>query len=47
MEMFKDHPVFRQNRQAIQIVACYDEMEMANVLGPKALKNNKLGVYKK
>ena len=44
-DMFKDHPVFRQNSQAIQIVAYYDEMETANALGPKASKNNKLGVY--
>ena len=41
--MFKEHPVFHQNPQAIQIVAYYDEMETANALGPKASKNNKLG----
>ena len=41
--MFKKHPVFHQNPQAIQIVAYYDEMETANALGPKASKNNKLG----
>ena len=45
MGMFKEHPVFHQNPQAIQIVAYYDEMEMANALSPKASKNNKLGVH--
>ena len=40
--MFKEHPVFHQNPQAIQIVAYYDEMETANALGPKASKNGAL-----
>ena len=44
-DMFNEHPIFHQNPQAIQIVAYYDEMETANALGPKASKNNKLGVH--
>ena len=44
-DMFREHPIFHQNPQAIQIVAYYDEMETANALGPKASKNNKLGVH--
>ena len=43
-DMFEEHPIFHQNPQAFQIVAYFDEMETANALGPKASKNNKLGV---
>ena len=42
--MFEDHLIFSQNPQAIQIVAYFDEMETANALGPRASKNNKLGL---
>ena len=42
--MFEEHPTFNQNSQAIQIVAYFDEMETANALGPRASKNNKLGL---
>ena len=42
-QLFEEHLVFSQNQQAIQIVAYFDEMETANVLGAEAAKNNKLG----
>ena len=41
-QLFEECLVFSQNQQAIQIVAYFDEMETANVLGAKAAKN-KLG----
>lgn len=41
--IFEEHPIFSHNKQAIQIVAYFDEMETANALGAKAAKNNKLG----
>ena len=38
---------FSANPQAIQIVAYFDEMETATALGPRASKNNKLGMRRK
>ena len=42
-EVFKEHPIFSANPNALQIVAYYDEVELANPLGSKA-KKNKIGI---
>ena len=39
---FKDHPVFRSNPLALQVILYYDDIETANPLGSKA-GNHKLG----
>lgn len=41
-ELFKEHPIFKTTPQALQIIAYFDEMEMANPLGSRAAEN-KLG----
>ena len=41
-EVFKEHVVFSTNPIALQIVAYYDVVELANPLGSKA-KRNKVG----
>ena len=41
-ELFKEHPIFSVNLEALQIISYYDEMQVANPLGSKA-KNNKIG----
>ena len=44
-DFFKDHPVFTSNPLAIQIqvILYYDDIEVANPLGSKAV-NHKLGI---
>ena len=41
-EVFKEHPIFSTNPQALQVLAYFDEVETANPLGSKA-KLNKIG----
>lgn len=43
-QLYKCHPLFSRNPQAIQIILYYDELEIANPLGSKAGKH-KLGNY--
>ena len=40
--IFKSHPVFKEDKKAIQIVAYYDEIELCNPLGSKT-KKHKMG----
>ena len=40
--IFKSHPVFKEDKKAIQIVAYYDEIELCNALGSKT-KKHKMG----
>ena len=41
--LFKEHPLFKNDKHALQIVAYYDEVETANCLGSHAGHNSKLG----
>ena len=41
-KLFDEHPIFGEYAQALQIIAYYDEVELANPLGSKA-KHNKIG----
>ncbi len=41
-ELFKEHPIFSSNPQALQLILYFDELQVANPLGTKA-KKNKLG----
>ena len=41
-EVFREHVIFSANPNALQIVAYYAEVELANPLGSKA-KKNKIG----
>ena len=42
--IYKNHPVFKSQNLALQIVLYYDDVETANPLGSKA-GNHKLGIY--
>ena len=42
-ELFKEHSIFSTNPNALQIVAYFDEVELANPLGSKT-KKNKIGI---
>lgn len=42
-QFIKTHPIFQTDRNAIQIMAYHDEIEVANPLGYKASKH-KLGI---
>lgn len=43
--LFKEHPLFKNDKHALQIVAYYDEVETANCLGSHAGHNSKLGEF--
>ena len=43
--LFKEHPLFKNDKHALQIVAYYDEVETANCLGSHAGHNSKLGKF--
>jgi hypothetical protein len=36
----KTHPLFSQDKQALQIIRYFDDAEVANALGSKAYKHN-------
>lgn len=41
-ELFKKHPLFKENPSALQIRLYYDDLEVCNALGSKS-KMHKLG----
>lgn len=41
-EFFKQHPIFSNHQNALQIILYYDDIEVANPLGSRA-GNHKLG----
>lgn len=43
--LLKEHPLFKNNKHALQIVTYYDEVETANCLGSHAGHNSKLGEF--
>ena len=42
--VYKSHPLFSRNKQGLQIIAYYDDVEVCNPLGSKA-KKHKLGKW--
>ena len=43
ISVMQHHPLFKNDKHALQIVAYYDEVETANCLGSHAGHNSKLG----
>ena len=43
-DFFKQHPIFSQDLYALQILAYYDDLEVANPLGSKS-KIHKIGMF--
>ncbi len=43
-KLFEEHPVFGKYPQALQVIAYFDEVELANPLRSKA-KHNKTGNF--
>ena len=42
-KLFDEHPIFGADQQALQSIAYFDEVELANPLGSKA-KHNKIDI---
>jgi len=38
-ELFKHHPVFLRNEEALQIIAYYDDLTLTNPIGSSAKKH--------
>ena len=43
-ELIATHPIFAGNKRALQVIAYYDDVELANPIGYKA-KKHKVGKY--
>ena len=41
--VFKSHPIFQQDRKALQVIAYFDELELCNPLGSNVKKQHKTG----